>query len=192
MSGLKDDIQKHISWDVLNLSRKIKFTLNHLYCHLELLMFFLELLGLGETARDGKGGHKHGFCILNPSHHLKKKNVLGNVSWFQFLTCVASVWKVASWTHCWSLIFLMLARSSMSTARSCENSVSQQGNLEEVCLISGYLSYRGNVSDYMGRHRNTPVGSLDFNRFPSLTPPVLHFYWLNLLPRLQPSRDKAR
>ena len=66
--------------------------------------------------------------IASPRNEIWKTGQEENISIF---TCVASAWKVASWTHCSSLIRRMVARSSMSTARSWWSSTLKN----QICLI---------------------------------------------------------
>ena len=106
--------------------------MTHLNGHLKLFMLLLELLCLCQAARDGEAGHQHGLRVLDPSHHLEMKHERPpKRKTKSIFTCVASAWKVASWTHCSSLIRRMVARSSMSTARSWWSSTLK----DQICLI---------------------------------------------------------
>ena len=44
---------------------------SYLYGNLELFVLLLELLGLGQGARDGEGGQQHRLRVLDPTHHLQ-------------------------------------------------------------------------------------------------------------------------
>ena len=106
--------------------------MTHLNGHLKLFMLLLELLCLCQAARDGEAGHQHGLRVLDPSHHLEMKHERPpKRKTKSIFTCVASAWKVASWTHCSSLIRRIVARSSMSTARSWGSSTLK----DKICLI---------------------------------------------------------
>ena len=50
--------------------------MTHLDGNLELLVLLFKLLRLGQAAGDGEARHQHRLCVLDPSHHLNKENIV--------------------------------------------------------------------------------------------------------------------
>ena len=94
----------------LTLLSLFRFTfMTHLDGNLELLVLLFKLLRLGQAAGDGEAGHQHRLCVLDPSHHLNKENIVNQPKWRieegktntnpPSSPSPVSVWNVASWTH---------------------------------------------------------------------------------------------